>query len=141
MALPDEIALRLTSQGVGTTDAGSTEWLLTGWGFSPSTANDWQIAIVPTGGYAPEIAEGTTHLTKPTFQTLVRGGTPGGRSSTGLAAKVESVITALNLYQGTLQGHKYLDIQLTGEPSFIGRDENQRPVFSVNWLAMRSRTT
>jgi len=142
MGLLEEIALRLSSQGVGTTNAGSTGWLLSAWDFSgPSTANDWQIAIVPTGGFGAEVSEGTTHLTRPTFQTLVRGGTPGGRSSTGLWAKVEALITALELYQGTLSGHKYLDIQLQGEPSFIGRDANQRPIVSVNWLALRSRTT
>ena len=151
MGLPEEIAGRLVAQGIGTvawsvgeiyypvTAAG---WLITALDFHPSTVNDQQIAVIPTGGYAPEVSEGTTHLTKPTFQTLVRGPNPNSTLySSGVTDKVADVITALNLYQGTLEGHKYLDIQLTGEPSFIGRDANQRPVFSVNWLAMRSRTT
>ena len=141
MALPEEIAVRLTSQGVGSTAAGAAGWLLTAWDFQPE-ARDQQIAIIPTGGYQAEIAEGTTHLTKPTFQTLVRGPSLNSTlSSTALVNKVEDLVTALNLYTGTLGGHKYLDIQLQGEPSFIGRDESQRPLFSANWLAFRSRTT
>ena len=142
MALPEEIAIRLSSQSVGSTSANAAGWLLTAWEFHPSTANDQQIAIVPTGGYQAEIAEGTTHLTKPTFQTLIRGPARGSTlSSTALVNKVDDVVTALNLYTGTLGGHQYLDIQLQGEPSYIGRDENQRAIFSANWLAFRSRTS
>lgn len=35
----------------------------------------------------------------------------------------------------------YLDVFMQGDTLFLGRDDNQRPVYAVNFLALRSQTT
>jgi hypothetical protein len=132
--LLEEVAVRLSSQGVGSTAAGSTGWLIIGREFHPSTNYPRQIAIVPTGGFGQEFSE----VDKRSFQVLVRAASTG---SSGLEAKVDAVDSALNIHSGTLSGRVYLDIQRQGDRIYVGRDENHRPVYSLNYLAWRSQTT
>ena len=134
MALLEEISLRLSTQGVGTTSSTATLQIVFR-GFVPST-KDQQIAIVPTGGFQ-QFTE-RAPVERPTFQLLIRGKSTG---STGLEAKVQGAIDALNFFDGTLLGRVYVDIQKQGEAHFLGRDEEERPLYSVNFLAHRSRTT
>lgn len=129
--------------GVATTASNAT-WLLCYRGFQPDIRS-MQVAVIPTGGLPQHSEEASDILSRPTFQVLVRGAGPLSAStsntSTGLEQKVDDVISALNLFSGTLLGRAYKDIQLQGEPISLGRDENARPMYSVNFLAFRSRTT
>ena len=137
MGLLEEIGRRLSTQSVATTSATSTGWRLAYRGFLPST-HDQQVAVIATGGFQQLAEESDNTLSRPTFQVLVRGRSTG---STGLETKVDGVINALNLFSGTLVGRAYKDIRIEGEPLWLGRDENQRPMMSCNFSAFRSRTT
>lgn len=137
MGLLEEIGRRLSTQAVASTSATSTGWLLAYRGFVPSTHGQ-QVVVIPTGGMPQWAHESADILSKPTFQVLVRGNSSG---STGLEAKVDATVSALNLFSGSLLGRPWKDIQLQGEPLSLGRDENGRPMYSLNFLAFRSRTT
>jgi hypothetical protein len=133
MALVDEIGTRLTAASVGGLP-GSTQTYTIYYRELTETP-DKQIAIVPTGGSQQEHAEA---VERPSFQVLVRG---AANSSTDLEAKVNDVVDALNLWDGTISGRRYIDIQRSGDILYLGRDENQRPMYSVNFGTVRSRTT
>lgn len=139
MALLEEVARRLSTQGVGTTSSTSA-WRVVYRDFLPGSIGGstkaQQIVITPTGGFPQLLAES---LTYPTFQIRVRGASSG---STGLEQKVTDVITALNKVGPiTLLSVTWRDCVMEGEPLFIGRDEEQRPVYALNFTAWRSRTT
>jgi hypothetical protein len=137
--LVDDVIARLSTQGVGSTSSTST-WRIVARDFLPGTIGSSSqakmIAVTATGGYPQMSAE---DLTYPTFQVRVRD---SATASTGLEAKMTAVVTALNLTGGlTINSRKYLDFRLEGEPFFLGRDENQRPLMAANFVAWRSRTT
>lgn len=143
--LPDEILARLSSQAVGSTNASSSGWLLVTRQFLPGTIGQstraQQIAVVPTGGHAWEPTE---NLDRPTFQVLVRGAYSPNQSSTGLEQKITDVVTALcssALIGFTIKSRRYIDVQKQGEMLFLGRDDNNRPIYGQNFLAWRSRST
>lgn len=137
--LVDEVLARLSSASVGGLTS-TASWRLVAREFLPGTVNAstqaQQICVTPSGGYA-QYTE--VELDRPTFQVRIRGDSTG---STGLEQKVDAVIQALNL-QGrqTLSGRVYLDIEKQGDVLWLGRDEADRPVYAVNFLAFRSRTT
>lgn len=139
MSLMTEIMNRLSTQGVGGLTSTAT-WRIVGRDFLPGSIGGstkaQQICVTPTGGFDQEQAEAMTY---PTFQVRIRGASSG---STGLEAKVQAVVDALNLCGAvTLSGRKYLDINQQGDMLYLGRDDAQRPVYSVNFSAFRSRTT
>lgn len=133
MTLITEIIGRLTTQGVGSTSAGSTGWLLQGRALTSTQAQ--VIAVIPTGGNDQEPTE---DLDQPTFQLVGRGASTSG---TELEVQVEAAIRALNLFSGTLGNYHYVDIQKVSDMGFLGYDENHRPLYGVNFVAYRSRTT
>ncbi len=142
--LTDEIIARLSSQGVGSTSISSSGWLLTKRQFLPGTIDGStqarQIAVIPTGGQGWEPTE---QLDRPTFQLLLRG-SYSTQSSTGLEQKVTDCVSALcstGLIGFTIKGRKYVDVQKQGEMLFLGRDDNNRPIYGQNFLAWRSRST
>jgi len=139
VSLVTEIGQRLTSAGVGSTSS-TAAWRIVYRDFLPGTiagsTKAQQIAITPTGGFDQEYAEA---LTYPTFQVRIRG---SATSSTGLEAKAQAVVNALNLNgRDTLGSYVYLDILQQGDLLYLGRDENQRPIYAANFLALRARTT
>lgn len=139
MALLEEIAARLSTQAVGST-ASTAAWRIVFRDFLPGTIGGstkaQQIVITQTGGYPQLLAE---QLQYPTFQVRVRA---ASTSSTGLEGKMQDVVNALDrLGTATLSSRNYLDILIEGEPVYLGRDENQRPVMAANFVAWRSRTT
>lgn len=139
MSLVAEIITRLSSQAVGGSSAGAT-WRLVARDFMPGTIGGstqaQQICVTPTGGYDQEYSEAVTY---PTFQVRVRGKSTG---STGLEAKAAGVVSALNLMgPRTISGRVYLDCFQQGDLLYLGRDENQRPIVALNFMAVRSRTT
>lgn len=133
MALLAEVGARLTAAGVATTSAGSTGWRLTYRGLPPSPNR--AVAVQLTGGFAPE---GKADIRRPTFQVLVRGSSADDAT---LEAKAESVVTALHRQSTAITGWTWVDLQLQGDVLFLGWDENQRPLYSVNFAATRSRTS
>lgn len=139
MALVDEIGARLTAQGVCSTGAGSTGWMLRYRALTPIPVR--QVVVTPSGGLPQE---GKAPVDRPAFQVMIRGSSVDGGS---LETKVDAVIAALNLFDGTLTGlysavpRVYVDVQKQGDTLFLGLDDNQRPIYSVNFLATRSRTT
>jgi Bacteriophage minor capsid protein len=139
-SLTAEIVAKLSSGGVGSTSATGTSWRLVERELLPGTLGTStaprQIAVVPTGGFPWEPEE---LLDRPTFQLLFRDSATG---STGLEAKVASAIACLTTSPDwTVLGRRYVDVQMQGNMLWLGRDENQRPLMSQNFLAWRSRTT
>lgn len=131
--LLDEIAKRLTDQGVGV--VGSTaNWVVKKNWMSPSP--DRAIALFETGGFPNDFHESAL-IDRPTFQVRVRG--PKGGASTA-RVKIGAARTALEIGSTTLTGWRYVHIVAQGEPTFLGMDENQRPEYVMNFTALRSRT-
>lgn len=133
MGLLDEIGAQLTVAGVASSGASSTGWALRYRGLTPQPVR--QVAVIPSGGFAQE---GIAPIDRPTFQVLVRGSSDMGRD---LEDKVDDVDSALNLVEGVVGGRVYVDIQRQGDKAFLGLDEHQCPLYSLNYLALRSRTT
>mgnify|MGYP006935473237 CR=1 FL=1 len=93
------------------------------------------ICVIPSGG---QMGQGKVEIDYPGFQVLVRGSSV---ASSGLEAQVQAVNATLHLYDGTVNSRVYVNITRTGDVQYLGRDGNQRPLYSVNFLATRSRTT
>lgn len=138
--LVTEILARLSSQGVGSTAASSTGYLLRARGFVESTGpNPRQIVVIPTGGLNIETTDDDLH--RPTFQVQVRGSPD---DSTGVEATVTAVAQALNWADSTNfagLGRRYVEIQQQGDMIWLGPDANREPVYAQNFMAWRSRTT
>ena len=133
MALPVEIGTRLSTQGV--TDS---TWDLQYIELQPQP--DRAVAVIPSGGFSG-LGWSTarkTALDQPTFQVVVRGQTTGIDTA---YTKIEAVRTALDGFDGTLGSYRYTDIRQQGDILSLGRDENDRPLYALNFVALRSRTT
>ena len=126
---------RLTSQSVASTSAGSTGWRLVARGLQPTP--DRMVAVMETGGSQRESAKGD--MDRPSFQLLLRDAEDGADEA--LETKVAAAITALDSFDGVTGGWTYTDIRLQGEALDLGRDENQRPLKSLNFQALRSRSS
>lgn len=103
----------------------------TGWNISlgrhPSTPNT-SIACVDTGGITP-----FPHLllNRPSVQILVRGDLNGYQAAD---AKIRAAVDALlGIPAQTLNGDWWQGITQRGDVSFLGFDENSRPLFSANF--------
>ena len=131
--LLDEIGSRLTAQGVCSTAPSSTGWRLCYRDPIPTPAR--VICVVPSGGFRQD---GKAPIDRPTFQLLIRGSSQDGAA---LETKVNDAVRALNCFDGLLNGWYYADIQKQGDVLWLGRDENQRPLYSVNFWTVRSRTS
>ncbi|GAF75064.1 unnamed protein product [marine sediment metagenome] len=131
MGLQEDMGARLTAQGVAST--GSTGWQLVYRDFHPEP--DQQVVITESGGFPQENPR--VGLDYPTFQVRIRGSSDAGSS---LEAKAEAVDTALNFYNATVGGVKYLDVLRQGDRLYLGRDESHRPTYSLNYVAWRSST-
>lgn len=134
MALADEIGAQLTAAGVASTAGTSTTaaWPLR-YELQPSPSR--MVAVIPSGGFQQEPR---IDLDRPTFRVIVRGSTDDGLA---LRTQVTAVNNALNLTDGTFNGWTYVDVQRQGDALYLGRDENQRPAFMLNFLALRSRSS
>lgn len=131
--LLDEIGSLLATAGVATTGASSTGWTLKYRGLTPEPAR--QVVVIATGGLPQE---GIAPIDRPTVQVLVRGSSMDGSV---LEAKVGAVVTAVNRRDGVVNGWPYVDIQKEGDVLYLGLTDNQRPLYSVNFWTVRSRTS
>lgn|GEM_PF-2103979 len=140
-ALVDEIIAKLSSGGLGSTSPSTSTYRLVAraWlaGTIDGTTQGPQIAVYPTGGLPREPEE---DLDRPTFQLLFRG-TSG--TSTGMELDIDKAIRILTTSPNgfTVLGRKYASIDTRGNMLYLGRDQNNRPLYSQNFLAWRSRTT
>ena len=129
----------LTTAGVGSTGATSTGWRIVYREFQPVIAGvgAQQIALVASGGF-PE--DGKPPIERPTMQVLIRGTT---NASSGLEVKVDAVIDALNVKNGSIGfgNWYYVDIRVQGDKLWLGRDDDGYPVYAVNFNTVRSRTS
>lgn len=133
MGLLDEVGARLTAAGVCSTGAVDPAWRLLYRGFSPTPSR--QMAVSLTGGFQQE---GQAPLNRPTFQVMVRG---SSGDAAVLESQVAAMVGALNCMSSQMVGWTYVDIQMQGDVQFLGWDESQRPLYSANFLALRSRTS
>jgi hypothetical protein len=121
MTLVEEVARHLHNQGIGSF---STNLF---YGYLPSEPNVC-IAVLDTGGSEPDTE---LPISNPTFQVLVRSAT----YSTGRVT-LDSVKNALHQVtnQSLINGGKYFYfIFAISEGGHIGRDENARDMFSINF--------
>lgn len=145
MGLLDEIGARLSSQGVASSSGeGSVEvWKLVLGHLPDSTQlGDTVVAVLESGGLAPDAA---TEVDRPTFQVITRGESLIDTSTAYQTARAKascasSVLHAVAPGQLGASGNHYTGIWAQQEPFFAGLDEKDRPMFSQNFLAMRSRT-
>lgn len=97
----------------------------------PETPNQC-CTIVDTGGYETKIGP----YYSPTVQMLFRGDVGEYEETYSLA---QAVTILLHEYSGTPSGSTfyYTGIWSLGDPFFIGVDENERPLFSINFRIQR----
>lgn len=125
MALLDDLATALDAAAV---TGGVTGWTATK-AYMPNDP-DKIVHVTETGGAASE--QGETGYDHPSFQVLVRS---SAFDYQGARTKADAVITALNNTQTgstVFMFHRHA-------PLPIGYDQNDRPLISINFDAMKVR--
>lgn len=139
MALLEEVAARLISQGVGVVGTTAPWVVFKGW--EPETP-DQVLTLYETGGLPNQPRDDalTGALDQPSFQLRIRG----GQTSTGYPAartKLAAARTALEgMSPGTFSGRYYCQVTANSEPISLGHDESHRPRLVLNFTALRSRS-
>lgn len=117
------------SEGIKDTidgDAAITGWsIVIGQGL---TDVDELITIVDTGGLP---SNPKWLLDFPTVQVLVRGGANNYLNTWRVAKAVKDL--CLGLTSTDINGDRYVSITQLSDLAFIGRDDNNRPTFSMNF--------
>ena len=90
---------------------------------------DKAIAIFDSGG--AETANPKWLLDYRTFQVMVRGGANDYVEAFNKTAEVKDAL--LGLPAQTVEGDRWDGVTLIGDITFVGRDENDRPMLSVNF--------
>lgn len=100
-------------------------------GLMPETPN-LCVSLADYSGMSPD----PNDYFKPSFQVLVRGNVGEYDIAAELA---ESIVTVLHEYTGTPNpsGYFYAGIWLSGDITFLGVDELNRPLFSLNFRTQR----
>lgn len=129
----EDVGTLLKAASVCSTSASASQWRLFYRDLEPTP--DRIVAVMPSGG---QQGEGSVQIDYPSVQVLVRGTIT---ESSGLETMVQAVNSTLHLYDGVVNGRAYVNITRQGDVHFLGRDGNQRPLYSLNFLATRSRTT
>lgn len=94
------------------------------------------VTIFDTGGYE---SDGNTDYERPTFQVHVRGSKGGGYTAGYALAR--SIYETLHRYANqAVNSTTYHGIWCTTNIIFIGYDERDRPVWTINFRAHRSAT-
>lgn len=89
---------------------------------------DHVISINDTGGFEPNPK---WLLDYPTIQVLVRGGINDYLVAFNEAKAVKDIL--LGLTSTDLNGDRWVSVLLNSDLAFIGRDDQMRPVFSMNF--------
>ena len=115
----------LVTAGVGTFGAAS------GWSIDiakfPETP-DSVVALMPRSGLAPNPA---WLLDFPGIQILVRGDRGGYIVAQAKAQAIKDAL--LGLPSQTIDGDRWVSITMDGDIGFLHFDENNRPIFSLNF--------
>lgn len=129
----EDVGTLLKNAGACSTAASATGYRLFYRDQEPT--QDRSVSVMPSGG---QQGEGSVQLDYPAVQVLIRGSIT---ESSGLETEVQLVNSTLHLFDGPVNGRGYVNITRMGDIHFLGRDGNQRPIYSLNFLASRSRTT
>lgn len=104
-------------------------------------APDQCVSINDSGGYAPDV---NVRILHPTAQALIRGDKGDYREAYALAATIRDVIVPPGRdglpapCSFVLGGARYIGIWVQSDVFFLGRDELDRPLFSVNFRMDRT---
>ena len=130
MTFLDEIAARLTAQGLG---AVGTAIFLSSKAVIPTGAGPY-ISIVQTGGTAPIYTQNANAPVsqRPGAQVLVRAASYPAAEATARLAYI-----ALTLRNTTLSGTYYQDLLPTQEPFDLGLDATGRAMVAFNVMATK----
>lgn len=127
----DELKAKLVTAGIVTT----AETFLDRMPPDPDDA----IALMAGPGVPPvRVMKQLPDHFRPSLQVLVRRGGVGARAAAEL--KSREILNNLQGFTGVLGSPatgRYLDIAVTGSPASIGRDENERDVFSTFYYVSR----
>lgn len=134
MSLLDDLADRLTTQGVATTGTNLFKAVM------PSTPDEL-IALFQTGGPAPvnlmAAGPGTAVVERPHVQALARAARPDTAHK-----RAQDVYFALDaLGDVTINGVRYLSVYALQSPFFLNTDEAGRYVYAVNFECSREPAT
>jgi len=91
------------------------------------------VSVFDTGGFDPD---SNTDLENPTVMVRVRGDRGGYTETYSRARDVKDNLH--ELANETWNGTRYIGIWQVGDILFIGMDENDRPVFTLNFRIMRT---
>ena len=97
-------------------------------GAMPKTPDD-VIMISDTGGLDPNPK---WLLDFPTIQIMVRGAVNGYLATVREAKAVKDLILGIDAFT-TSEGDRWVSATMNGDLGFIGRDENARPLFTMNF--------
>lgn len=98
--------------------------------------DDEVVMLYDTGGQAPEL--NYTWL-RPTVQVKVRGGRGDYAKAYALAEIIRDELHGLT--QQTLGNTRYAGVVATSDILFVTRDDNGRPVFTINFQVHRTTTS
>ena len=120
-----DVANRLQAAGVGTV---GTNIFRGGTRVPSALIPEACIFVLPRGGIGPTpmVDGGTQDYTRPSVQVIIRGNV-GTYSATQTTAT--SVLTAL--HKCTISGY-FQVLARTPEPLYVGLDDTEHPMFSVN---------
>lgn len=140
----DEVGALLASSSVGVASSSGMGSYVLIKGHLPDSSQlpHRVLALVETPGGAPDA--GDTNLDYPGLQVLVRGEPRNQASScySDARRKIQDARDTLHrLTPGSYGGRYYAGMWAQQEPFLLYFDEQARPVFGVNFLALRSRTS
>ena len=138
MGLQEDVKTILVDASVGSTSSTGVTWRIVYREFvagtQVATTAGGQIAITEMGGFQEWEH---SRLQWPTFQVRVMAPTTG---STGLEDKMDEILSVLDHYNGTPIDVPITNIGAQSPPLYLGRDDNQRPMYSLNFLAYRQNS-
>ncbi len=140
MPVLDDIAVKLVADVAGFGKFSGTTGNV-GRGINLDTiAPDTFVSLYDTQGFESSFTFSTSSTVSVAFEQ------PGlqilSRSVSYVTARDNAVLAhqVLDGFSGTLSGTRYLSITAAQTPFFIGRDANDRPMFSVNFNIMKDTT-
>lgn len=102
-------------------------------GIIPQDAADQCVAITDTGG---EGLENRYTYERPTVQVLVRGNKGDYLGAQELTQQCRDVLIGIENY--TINAARYIGIWCRTDVLYLGEDDNNRPLFSVNFNIHRT---
>lgn len=115
-------------------DEGIAELGVNLFAYGSELKNNAQLVVIDTGGV--ESDQPQTYRS-PTFQMLCFGDTGAGADDSYRLIKTAELFL-LDKTQAIIQGTCYAQFLQTGDIAYLGKDENDRPVWSGNYLCDRS---